>query len=126
MRRSIPDHGSPSGYFSLQGVHSNLGHDACPNLTHYPQSNGKIERWHKSLKLKSECIRPGTPLSLDDALRLVQGYVEYYNNIRLNSAIGDITPKDMLAGRQLEIHAQRNRRLQEACRHRQLRRRQAA
>jgi len=26
---------------------------------YYPQSNGKIERWHKSLK--SECIRPGTP-----------------------------------------------------------------
>jgi putative transposase len=35
---------------------------------YYPQSNGKIERWHKSLK--SECIRPGTPLSLDDARRL--------------------------------------------------------
>ncbi|HUD67920.1 MAG TPA: hypothetical protein VMQ17_25275 [Candidatus Sulfotelmatobacter sp.] len=57
---------------------------------------------------------------------MVQGYVEYYNNIGLNSAIGDITPKDMLAGRQQEIHAQRNRRLQEARRHRQLRRRQAA
>jgi transposase InsO family protein len=27
----------------------------------YPQSNGKLERWHKSLK--SECIRPGTPLT---------------------------------------------------------------
>ncbi|SPF51297.1 hypothetical protein SBA4_460008 [Candidatus Sulfopaludibacter sp. SbA4] len=36
---------------------------------YYPQSNGKIERWHKSLK--GECIRPGTPLSLDDARRLV-------------------------------------------------------
>src|SRR5450432_795304 len=32
---------------------------------YYPQSNGKIERWHKSIK--SECIRPGVPLSLDDA-----------------------------------------------------------
>jgi transposase InsO family protein len=42
-----------------------------PNLAVYPQSNGKIERWHKSLK--GECIRPGTPLSLDDAWRLVQG-----------------------------------------------------
>jgi transposase InsO family protein len=30
---------------------------------YYPQSNGKLERWHKSLK--SECIRPGTPLSLE-------------------------------------------------------------
>jgi transposase InsO family protein len=61
---------------------------------HYPQSNGKIERWHKSLK--GECIRPGTPLSLDDARRLVEGYVEHYNAIRLNSAVGYITPKDVL------------------------------
>ena len=38
---------------------------------YYPQSNGKIERWHKSLK--NECIRPGTPLSLADARRLVEG-----------------------------------------------------
>src|SRR5882757_7291084 len=52
---------------------------------YYPQSNGKIERWHKSLK--GECIRPGTPLSLEDARRLVEGYVEHYNNVRLNSAI---------------------------------------
>jgi putative transposase len=37
---------------------------------YYPQSNGKLERWHKSRK--SECIRPGTPLSLEDAKRLIQ------------------------------------------------------
>ena len=65
---------------------------------YYPQSNGKIERWHKSLK--GECIRPGTPLSLEDARRLVEGYVEHYNNVRLNTAIGYITPKGVLAGRQ--------------------------
>jgi len=63
---------------------------------YYPQSNGKIERWHKSLK--GECIRPGTPLSLDDARCLVQGYVEHYNNVRLNSAIGHITPKTCWRG----------------------------
>jgi putative transposase len=32
---------------------------------YYPQSNGKIERWHKSLK--GECIRPGTPLSPEES-----------------------------------------------------------
>jgi hypothetical protein len=52
---------------------------------YYPQSNGKIERWHKSLK--GECIRPRTPLSLDDAQRLVLGYVERYNNVRLNRTV---------------------------------------
>ena len=46
---------------------------------YYPQSNGKIECWHKSLK--AGCIRPWTPLSLDDALRVVASYVEHYNNI---------------------------------------------
>ena len=81
----------------------------CP---FYPQSDGKIERWHKSLK--GECIRPGTPLSLNDARRLVRGYVDHYNDARLNSAVGYITPKDMLAGRQQEIHAERDRKLEEA------------
>jgi putative transposase len=79
---------------------------------YYPQSNGKIERWHRSLK--SECIRQGIPLSLDDAQRLVQAYVEHYNNVRLNSAIGYITPKDMLAGYQQEIQAERDRKLEAA------------
>ena len=91
---------------------------------YYPQSNGKIKpRSHKSLK--SECIRPGTPLSLDDALRLVQGYVERYNNVRLNSAIDYITPKDMLLGRRQEMHSGRDRKLAAARQQRQVRRQQA-
>lgn len=92
--------------------------------SYYPQSNGKITRWHKPLK--SECIRPGTPLSLEDARRLVEGYVEHYNNVRLNSAIGYIMPKDVLAGRQQEIHAERDRKLEAARRQRQSHRQQAA
>ena len=91
---------------------------------YYPQSNGKIERWHKSLK--GECIRPGTPLSLEDALRLVEGYVEHYNNVRLNSAIGYITPKDVLAGHQHEIQAERDRKLEAAREQRKNRRQRAA
>ena len=90
----------------------------------YPQSNGKIERWHKSLK--GECIRPGTPLSPEDARRLIGQYVDHYNTVRLHSAIGYVTPAEMLAGRQAEIHAARDRKLEEARRLRQLRRQQAA
>jgi putative transposase len=91
---------------------------------YYPQSNGKIERWHKSLK--SECIRPGTPLSLEDARRRVEGYVKHYNNVRLNGATGYITPKDVLTGRQQEIHAERDRKLEAARQQRQSHRQQAA
>jgi putative transposase len=84
----------------------------------------QIERWHKSLK--GECIRPGTPLSLEDARRLIKGYVAHYNNVRLNSAIGYITPKDMLAGHQQEIHAERDRKLEAAREQRKNQRQRAA
>ena len=90
---------------------------------HYPQSNGKIERWHQSLK--RECIRPGTPLSVDDARRIVAGYVEHYNDVRLHSAIGYVAPKDKLEGREKEIFAERDRKLDYAREKRRLRRQAA-
>ncbi len=49
---------------------------------YYPQSNGKLERWHASLKC--ECIRPAAPQSADEARRRVAAYVEHYNNVRLH------------------------------------------
>ena len=91
---------------------------------YYPQSNGKLERWHKSLK--GECIRPGVPLTAADARRLIACYVERYNTVRLHSAIGFVSPADMLAGRQKQIHAARDRKLEQARHERQLRRREAA
>ena len=84
---------------------------------YYPQSNGKIERWHKTLK--GDCIRVLTPLSLDDARRIVADYVIHYNAVRLHSAIGYITPQDKLAGRETEIFAARDRKLAEARQRRQ-------
>ncbi len=78
----------------------------------YPQSNGKLERFHRSIK--SECIRPGTPLSLEDARRLVESYVVHYNTVRLHSAIGYVAPADKLAGREEQIFAERDRKLREA------------
>jgi len=89
----------------------------------YPQSNGKIERWHKSLK--NECIRAGTPLSLEDARRLVAGYVDYYNNVRLHSAIGYVAPRDKLEGSDKAIFAERDRKLDAARELRKLRRESA-
>jgi putative transposase len=87
-------------------------------------ANGKLERWHKSLK--SECIRPGTPLSLEDAKRLIQQYVDRYNYLRLHYAIGYVTPKDMPAGHQQEIQAERDRKLDAAKEQRKNRRQRAA
>jgi putative transposase len=85
---------------------------------YYPQSNGKIERWHKTLK--GESIRVMVPLTLDDARRIVTDYTAHYNNVRLHSAIGYITPKDKLDGRDKEIFDQRDHKLAEARERRKL------
>ena len=79
---------------------------------YYPQSNGKLERWHQSLK--RECLRPKTPLTLDDARRLVAGYVHQYNTERLHSAIGYTTPWDTLQGGAEQIFAERDAKLAQA------------
>jgi putative transposase len=91
---------------------------------YYPQSNGKKERYWQTLK--GEAIRPGTPLSLEDARRLVGRFVQHYNEVRLHSAIGYIAPHDMMAGRSDEIHAGRDHKLEAARERRATARRQAA
>jgi putative transposase len=89
---------------------------------YYPQSNGKIERWNKSYK--EECVRPGTPLSHEDGLRITARYIEHYNNVRLHSSLGYVTPKAWLEGRQQAILDERDRKLEEARLARQNMRRQ--
>lgn len=79
---------------------------------YYPQSNGKMERWYKTLK--GDCLRVKVPLSLEEARAIVADFVDHYNNIRLHSAIGYLAPKDKLEGRAEEIFAARDRKLAEA------------
>ena len=99
------------------------GMDHVRTSPYYPQSNGKIERWHGSLK--AEAIRPKTPLSLADARRVVGEFVQEYNATRLHSAIGYVTPQDRLEGRHTQIWEERDRKLEAARAQRAARREQA-
>lgn len=91
---------------------------------YYPQSNGKLERWHGSLK--RECVRPACPDSIQDARRRMAEYVTHYNHTRLHSAIGYVAPTDKLNGIETEIFAERDRKLEEARQRRQAARRPVA
>ncbi len=84
----------------------------------YPQSNGKIERYHRTLDKGT--IYAVTP---DGARGTIAARIDHYNNRRLHSAIGYITPRDKLLGRETEIWAERDRRL-EAARARRSKRRE--
>jgi putative transposase len=84
------------------------------------KANGKIERWHQSLKI--DCLRPGCPLSQQDGTRLIERFVTHYNTVRLHSAIGYVTPADRLAGRHLEIFVERDRKLELARQNRKTKR----
>jgi transposase InsO family protein len=79
---------------------------------YYPQSNGKLERFHKTIK--GDAIRPAAPASLEAAHTVVARYVEHYNAVRLHSAIGYIAPNDLIAGRAAAIWADRDRKLEAA------------
>jgi transposase InsO family protein len=87
---------------------------------YYPQSNGKLERYHRTIK--GDCVRPAEFATADQARRGVAKYVDHYNMVRLHSALGYVTPADKLAGRDKEIHDARDRKL-EAARERRAERR---
>lgn len=78
----------------------------------YPQSNGKIERFFKTAK--EECIRRNSFLSIDDARRIIDRYIDQYNYERLHSAINYVTPYDMLTGRKKLILEERREKLENA------------
>lgn len=79
---------------------------------YYPQSNGKLERYHKTIK--NECIRPKVALSLEEARMQISKYIRYYNEERLHSAIGYVAPKAKLEGREKQIFTERDQKLEAA------------
>ena len=79
---------------------------------YYPQSNGKLERWHGTLK--GEEFRNKAPRDVEEARRVVGNFVTHYNEVRLHSALGFVTPHDKLAGRDTEIFDSRDSKLEAA------------
>jgi hypothetical protein len=91
---------------------------------YYPQSNGKCERVIQTIKV--EGLRPASPQDEEETSRVIAKTVAYYNDTRLHSAIGYVTPKDKLEGREREIFAARDRKLEAAREKRRRKREESA
>jgi len=87
---------------------------------YYPQSNGKLERYHRTIK--ENAIRPGRTDSLENTRRIIEDFVAHYNESRLHSALGYVTPRDRLQGRHEQIQQERDRKLETAREQRRQRR----
>jgi putative transposase len=94
--RIISDNGSQyiSGQFKSFLRETGCAHSKA--RVRHPQSNGKIERWHKSIK--TECVRKTALGDLDEARIVIAAYVTNYNQVRLHSAIHYVTPAEALKG----------------------------
>ncbi len=88
VSRAFRDH------LSLVGIRHIL---AAP---YHPQTNGKLERYHQSVKHQVNQVPYEVPGDLEVA---IAGFVGYYNNRRYHKALGNVTPDDVLRGRRQGI-----------------------
>jgi len=67
---------------------------------YHPQTNGKIERYHRTIKGEISLVPYEMPVDLEEA---IGAFIEYYNYQRYHEGLGDVTPYDVYIGRHLEI-----------------------
>ena len=87
-------------YFSIKNVRTSVNH---------PQSNGKIERFHGTIK--SEKIRAMPILNFEQMKSEIGEWIDFYNNERLHSAIQYVSPMDVMNNKQEQIILERKRKL---------------
>ena len=89
----------------------------------HPQTQGKIERWHQTLKnriLLENYFLPG------DLERQIAAFVEHYNHRRYHESLNNVTPADAYFGRAEAIIQQRERIKRQTIKHRRLQHRKLA
>ena len=98
--RLLSDNGS--GYVSraFRDYLSLVGIRHIRAAPYHPQTNGKLERYHQSIKQEVNQVPYEAPSDLEEA---ITGFVDYYNNRRYHKALGNVTPDDVLHGRREEI-----------------------
>ncbi len=98
--RLLSDNGSSYVAADLAKYLDAKGMDHVRGAPHHPQTQGKIERWHQTMKnrvLLENYFLPG------DLEQKIGAFVDYYNNRRYHESLGNLTPDDVYHGRGAKI-----------------------
>lgn len=121
--RLLSDNGSSYVAADLANYLDTKGMDHVRGAPHHPQTQGKIERWHQTLKnriLLEHYFLPG------DLERQIGAFVDYYNNRRYHESLGNLTPVDVYHGRGAQILKAREEIKKQTIRQRRLQHQSAA
>ena len=104
--RLLSDNGSAYLSGELQEYLGERGMTHTRGAPYHPQTQGKIERWHRSMKNVVKLQHYYFPWELEAAL---QDFVAYYNNERYHEALDNVTPADVYYGRHYEVISERKK-----------------
>lgn len=121
--RLLSDNGSSYVSSDLADWLQDKGMKQSRGAPYYPQTQGKIERWHQTLKnriLLENYFLPG------DLELQIQAFIDHYNHNRYHESLNNVTPADVYFGRDKAILKQREIIKQETLETRRLLHRKAA
>ena len=121
--RLLSDNGSSYISHDLADWLDDQGMDHVRGAPNHPQTQGKIERWHQTLKNRILLENYYLPGALEEA---VEAFVEHYNHRRYHESLNNVTPADAYFGRAPAIIKQRERIKRQTIEHRRLQHRKLA
>jgi len=102
--RLLSDNGSSYISGDLARWLDDKGMDHVRGAPNHPQTQGKIERWHQTMKNRILLENYYLPGALEEA---VGAFIDHYNHVRPHESLGNVTPADVYHGRASAILSKR-------------------